>query len=194
MHTISMLRRTLGLSSDNQVRNRIERIKDLLAAHIRRGPNNQIFLTDPGLDLVKRFQELYDTGLTLTEANHVLRATMHADTTPAPIVSSRYGTNGTKPDQSGLDLPSALRDEMALIRRHVAAIERQLPSLRDDETSSADSQPWWSYLREDVDVTYCPCTEKQPTGRGRRPNRPIGGIGCSVECRQHYSDRSDGDQ
>ena len=89
MHTISMLRRTLGLSSDNQVRNRMERIKDLLSEHIRRGPNNQIFLTDPGLDLIKQFQELHDTGLTLAEASQVIRATSELRTTAPYSVSPR---------------------------------------------------------------------------------------------------------
>lgn len=153
MHTISMLRRTLGLSSDNQVRNRIERIKDLLSEHIRRGPNNQIFLTDPGLDLMKQFQELYDTGLTLAEASQVVRVTSDMHAISHPSVSSRSGQNDDKPDLSALDLASALQNEMALIRTHIAALEKKLPSSLNNEGSSADSPPWWTYLREDVDVT-----------------------------------------
>lgn len=153
MHTISMLRRTLGLSSDNQVRNRIERIKDLLSEHIRRGPNNQIFLTDPGLDLMKQFQELYDTGLTLAEASQVIRVTSDIHSISAPSVSSRSGPNNVKPDPSTLDLASALQKEMALIRTHIAALQKQLPSSLDNESPLDESQPWWTYLREDVDVT-----------------------------------------
>jgi len=153
MHTISMLRRTLGLSSDNQVRNRLERIKDLLSEHIRRGPNNQIFLTDPGLDLMKQLQELYDTGLTLTEATNVLRATIDVTDTPRFAVSSRSGPNVMKPDQSTSALASALRDEMTLIRKHIAALETQLPSSAGVGGSSVNAEPWWIYLREDVDVT-----------------------------------------
>ena len=153
MHTISMLRRTLGLSSDNQVRNRLERIKDLLSEHIRRGPNNQIFLTDPGLDLMRQLQELYDTGLTLAEATNVLRATTHTINTSPLGVSSRSGPNVMKPDQSASVLASALREEMTLIRKHIAALEKQLPSAPDDGGSSVNAEPWWSYLREDVDVT-----------------------------------------
>jgi hypothetical protein len=148
-----MLRRTLGLSSDNQVRNRIERIKDLLSEHVRRGPNNQIFLTDPGLDLMRQLQELYDTGLTMTEASNVLRVHVHR------IGSSDFASSpgsmpyDVKPDQSGSSLALALRDEMALIRKHMAALEKQLISPPDARISSADTRPWWTYLREDVDVT-----------------------------------------
>lgn len=153
MHTISMLRRTLGLSSDNQVRNRIERIKELLAEHIRRGPNNQIFLTEPGLDLMRQLQELYDTGLTLAEAGQVLRVKMYAKASSSGSVSSGSGSNATKPNPTAADLSSPLQDEMALIRKHVAAIERQLPRQRADESCPAEAKPWWISLREDVDVT-----------------------------------------
>ena len=88
MHTISMLRRTLGLSSDNQVRNRMERIKNLLAEHIRRGPNNQIFLTEPGLEMMRQFQELCDTGLTLAEASQVLHVSPYKQASLPISVSS----------------------------------------------------------------------------------------------------------
>ena len=153
MHTISMLRRTLGLSSDNQVRNRIERIKDLLSEHIRRGPNNQIFLTNPGLDLMKQLQELYDTGLTLAEASQVLRTTSETYGSSSRSVSSGSPPNGTQPSQSTSNLASALQKELALLRTHIAALEKKLPASLSDNARPADARPWWIYLREDVDVT-----------------------------------------
>lgn len=153
MHTISMLRRRLGLSSDNQVRNRIERIRDLLSQYIRRGPNNQIFLTDPGLDLMKQLQELYDTGLTLAEASDVLRVNSDINDHSTAAVLSSYRSNGVKQDQTASELASALQDELALIRKHIAALEKQLSSSPDGDIPSVDIQPWWSYLREDLDVT-----------------------------------------
>ena len=152
MHTISMLRRTLGLSSDNQVRNRIERIKDLLSEHIRRGPNNQIFLTDPGLELMKQFQEVYDTGLTLAEASQVIHATSYTKAVPDTSVSSRLASNDTKPDQSPPDTMSPLHQELALLREQLSSLQAQRSHV-PDETPRHDEQPWWTYLREDVDVT-----------------------------------------
>ncbi len=153
MHTISMLRRTLGLSSDNQVRNRIERIRDLLSQYIRRGPNNQIFLTDSGLDLMKQLQELYDTGLTLSEASDVLRVNSDNNGHLTTAALSGYRSNGMKQDQTTSELASALRDELTLIRKHIAALEKQLSFPTDGGTPSADVQPWWIHLREDIDVT-----------------------------------------
>ncbi len=153
MHTISMLRRALGLSTDNQVRNRMERIKDLLAEHIRRGPNNQIFLTDPGLEAMKQFQELHDTGLTLAEASTVLRTKTYSNLSPANSVSSRSPSNDSKPNQAISELASALLEEMGLIRTQIAALQEQLPQSLNHEAPLADTQPWWTYLREDIDAT-----------------------------------------
>jgi len=152
MHTISMLRRTLGLSSDNQVRNRMERIKDLLSEHIRRGPNNQIFLTDPGLDLLKQFQEVCDTGLTLAEASQVIRATALIKDPSAHPVSLRSVSNDIKPDQSTSVLASTLQEEMVLLRKQLASLQHQR-SAPSDDSATTDENPWWTYLREDVDVT-----------------------------------------
>ena len=149
MHTISMLRRALGLSTDNQVRNRMERIKDLLVEHIRRGPNNQIFLTDPGLDIMKQFQELQDTGLTLADASTVLRTTSYNISTSEKAASSRSGLNANKPGRAAPELADLLQ-EMTLIRTHIAALQERLPQALNNEASPPDSQPWWTYLREEI--------------------------------------------
>ncbi len=152
MHTISMLRRALGLSSDNQVRNRIERIKDLVAEHIRRGPNNQIFLTDAGLDLLKQLQELYDTGLTLAEASHVLRAkNYNTDINMAPV-SAGLASNQVKPVRSP-DGRDALAHELKQLRQQLSALERQLTEREALAEQRSETAPWWARLREDVDVT-----------------------------------------
>jgi hypothetical protein len=153
MHTISMLRRALGLSTDNQVRNRMERIKDLLAEHIRRGPNNQIFLTDPGLEIMKQFQELHDTGLTLAEASTVLRTTAYSKANSDIAVSSRSVLNDSKPNQATSELASALLAEITLIRTQITALQERLPQSLNHEVPPADAQPWWTYLREDIDAT-----------------------------------------
>jgi DNA-binding transcriptional MerR regulator len=153
MHTISMLRRTLGLSSDNQVRNRIERIKDLLSVHIRRGPNNQIFITDAGLELLKQLQELHDTGLTLAEASNVLIAKDHKYESNENAVSSSFASKAMKQGSVDSHLASTLLEEMAQIREHLAALERQLAdSPRTVNENPENAAHWWKYLREDIDV------------------------------------------
>jgi hypothetical protein len=153
MHTITMLRRTLGLASDNQVRNRIEQIKDLLSEHIRRGPNNQIFLTDQGLDLMKQFQELYDSGLTLSEASHVMRANAYKKESNASSVSSGFSEDQMKPTASFATLTDNLSAELTRLREQVAVLAAAQPRAAASETAPDTERPWWNYLREDADVT-----------------------------------------
>lgn len=148
MHSISSLRQTLGLTSANQVRNRIEAIKDLLIAHIRRGPNNQILLTDAGAELLRRLQELHDNGLTMTEASEILRSSIYRKDVREEPVSRRIPQNDTKPDQT-IPLVAALRDELAFLRQRVAYLEQRLQS--EGETPR-EPPPWWFALREEIDA------------------------------------------
>jgi len=102
---------------------------------------------------MKQLQELYDTGLTLSEASDVLRANFEINDHSPMVALSGYRSNDMKQDQTASELASALQDELALIRKHISALEKQLSSPTDGETPSADVQPWWSHLREDIDVT-----------------------------------------
>lgn len=148
MHSINSLRQTLGLTSANQVRNRIEAIKDLLIAHIRRGPNNQILLTDAGVELLRRLQEFYDSGLTMAEASQVLRSSIYKkDSTDQPV-SHGILRNDTKPEQTTA-LVASLRAELASLRLRVADLERRIQS---DREGARESDPWWSALREEIDA------------------------------------------
>jgi hypothetical protein len=148
MHSINSLRQTLGLTSANQVRNRIEAIKDLLIAHIRRGPNNQILLTDAGAELLRRLQELHDSGLRMTEASEVLRATIYKkDVTEYPV-SRRLTSNDTKPDQTATFI-AALREDLAFLRQRVAYLEQRLLS---EGAPEHEQPPWWFALREEIDA------------------------------------------
>ena len=148
MHSINGLRQTLGLTSANQVRNRIEAIKDLLIAHIRRGPNNQILVTDAGAELLRRLQELYDSGLTIAEASELLRVNSYKKDTIEKHVSQRSPPNNTKPGQTNSAIAS-LREDIASLRQRVAFLEgRLLP----DGRSERDTVAWWSALREEIDA------------------------------------------
>ena len=144
MHTISELRRTLGLSTTNQVRNRVDAIKDLLADHLRRGPNNQILVADPGVELLRRLQELYDSGLTITEASEVLRSTILRNVVSKVEATDRFVRNRTTPEERN-ELVTSLRDEIAFLRERV----RHLESQRIPE-SAPTSPEWWEPLKEEI--------------------------------------------
>ena len=145
MQTISDLRRALGLNTLNQARNRIEAIKDLLGQHLRRGPNNQILVSEGGVDLLRQLQDLYDSGLTLTEASEVLRSNIVNKGLLKKTVSSGFVQKQVIADDNS-KLVAALKEEIAFLRQRVAFLEEQLK-----KEPAAPSRPWWESLREQVD-------------------------------------------
>ena len=146
MHTISDLRKLLGLSTANQVRNRIEAIKDVLALHLRRGPNNQILVSDGGLELLRQLQELYDSGLTLTEASGVIQSSAYNKEHASMSVSSSFTQKKTNVEERD-ELISALKEEIAFLRQRVAFLESQQQTNKD----VAAPRSWWESLREEAD-------------------------------------------
>jgi hypothetical protein len=148
MHTIASLRKALDLSTLNQVRNRIDAVKDILAEFLRRGPNNQILVTDEGLELLRQLQKLYDSGLTMAEASEVLRAKAYAHARTTLDVSPGFVAHDTKPSQtpSSVDI---LRDEIAFLRDRIAGLEDDLRQRH--VASGTEESAWWTRLREDVD-------------------------------------------
>jgi len=134
----------------NQVRNRVEVIKDLLSEHLRRGPNNQILVNEAGVELLRQLQELYDSGLTMTEASSVLRA--KADYKEENKTSRRPGLtlNHTKPDHSE-NVIALLKDEITFLRQRIAHLEERLPAT-PGPPPPGNGQAWWECLKGEVDA------------------------------------------
>ncbi len=146
MHTIGDLRKSLGLATDNQVRNRIEAIKDLLYPHLRRGPNNQILVAESGVALLRELQELCDSGLTITQASDILTSKAYMNNTTAHEVSLGLPRNTTNQDDTEIVI-ELLRDEIAFLRQQVKYLEAQQADVRPKR----ENQLWWERLREVVD-------------------------------------------
>ena len=154
MHTVASLRRTLGLQTTNQVRNRIDAIKDVLSDHLRRGPNNQILLTDEGVECLRQLQELYDSGLTMTEASDVLRAKSYTKSVVGKREESGFVQNDTKPSQTARGpaedpLVEHLRAEVAELRARVAFLEARSAAAVGE--SEGTERAWWEGLRGEID-------------------------------------------
>jgi hypothetical protein len=151
MHTISSLRKALGLTTTNQVRNRVEAVRDVLEPHLRRGPNNQILVSDDGLSVLRQVQELYDSGLTMTEASDVVRATavyvgMSKDSVSPGLVPHR-----ATPSEGDAAPVRILQDEVRFLRTRIAELEGNLARSAPPPSDPKDT-PWWAPLREDLDV------------------------------------------
>jgi hypothetical protein len=145
MNTISDLRKALGLSTTNQVRNRIEAIKDILSEYLRRGPNNQILITDDGVALLRRLQDLYDSGLTMAEASEILRNNANKKPLISNAIASGFVSNRMNAGNDSA-LIAALKEEIAFLRERVAFLEEECRGKGDRTRPPA----WWEGLREDL--------------------------------------------
>lgn len=146
MNTISDLRKILGLSTTNQVRNRIDAIKEALSPYLRRGPNNQILLADDGVGLLRQLQDLCDSGLTITEASEIIKSNSFIKDAIGDSKSPGLALNRAIPERES-PLVAALKEEIAFLRQRLAFLEeRPLPG-----RSKADRpQEWWESLREEI--------------------------------------------
>ncbi len=144
MHTIADLRKSLGLSTTNQVRNRIDAIKDLLTGHLRRGPNNQILLSEAGVALLRRLQDLYDSGLTISEASDVLRASYLSNNDMKEKASPAFTQNEMN-DGSDRTTLTLLEQEVSALRARLAALEAR------QAAQGRAPAPWWETLRGEVE-------------------------------------------
>jgi len=143
VHTIPELVALLGLSTQNQVRNRIEAVRDLLAGSLRRGPNNQLLVTDDGLALLRDLQALCETGHTLTEAANILRYRSHLDEKVLEGRSSGLPQTAVIPDEAGREAwgrwVEHLAAEVRELSARVAALEAELRRGREGV--------WWERWR-----------------------------------------------
>ncbi len=144
MHTVPELVQLLGLSTENQVRNRIEAVRDLLVATLRRGPNNQILVTADGLGVLQDLQSLCETGHTLTDAANILRYRHERVEKEITAVSSTFAPDQVKPNErpeTGWEaLVGHLAAEVRELSQRVAALEALV-------ARTAGQAGWWERWR-----------------------------------------------
>lgn len=135
----------LGLSTENQVRNRIEAIRDLLLPHLRRGPNNQLLLTEEGLRHLRDLQVLCETGHTLREAANVLRLRLDLKEKTETGPKHETGQNRAKPQESEGEGWQALLEHLAAEVRDLSERVRLLEARLQAQTGQ---KAWWERWRD----------------------------------------------
>jgi len=74
MKSVRQLKDILGLNTIHQTRNRIKAVKDVIDPYVKRGENNEILVGDEGVTILTKLQDLYESGLLLSEAADVVRS------------------------------------------------------------------------------------------------------------------------
>lgn len=141
MYSVRELVALLGVSTENQVRNRIEAIRDLLLPHLRRGPNNQLLLTEEGLRLLRDLQALCETGHTLKEAANILRFRLESNGIKSNQASQETRENRGSPGEGWQALLEHLAQEVRDLSERVRALEARLQA-------SPRQGAWWERWRD----------------------------------------------
>lgn len=144
MHTVPELVTLLGLATENQVRNRIEAVRDLLIGTLRRGPNNQILVTQDGLRLLRDLQALCETGHTITEAANIIRYRAAQEEMTITGVSPALAANVLKPDAADGGGWRSLLEHLAAEVRDLAG---RVAALEAAERRAQPSAGWWERWR-----------------------------------------------
>ena len=145
MYTVRELVSVLGLSTENQVRNRIEAIRDLLLPHLRRGPNNQLLLTEEALRLLRDLQALCETGHTLKEASNILRFNVESNQVSYNGPSNETYRNRVKPEEDG---EAGWRALLAHLAAEVRDLAERVRVLEARVLAQESQMTWWERWRD----------------------------------------------
>lgn len=150
MYTVTQLAEILNLETDNQVRNRIDALRDQLHGHLRRGPNNQLLVTEAGLELLRSLQALYETGYTLKDASALVRYEQDTHDTAFSPTLSATAPNRDMPNTTGPAAVDGRQTEptgwTALVQHlaeQVRTLEARVAALEATTARPSGQTPWW---------------------------------------------------
>ena len=110
-------------------------MRDLLAADIRRGPNNHLLITEHGLAMLRSLQALCETGHTLKEASNILRYEIDRKDESLARPGSETEQKPDKREETGWEaLVEHLAAQVRALERRVAALEAR---------RAGEGGPWW---------------------------------------------------
>lgn len=138
MKSVRQIKDILGLNTVHQARNRIKAINDVLQPHIKRGENNEILVAEEGVRILTKLQDLYESGLLLSEAAEVVRSEFIQEKGKRYDTES-YGSkkDQVKPEQKS-DLVTHLREEVRFQRNLISSIISEGGNGKDEE-----EEKWW---------------------------------------------------
>jgi|GEM_PF-1766183 len=146
MKTVKELKGELDLKTVHQVRHRIALIKDLLQeeGQLKRGDNNQLLVTPEGVELLRRMQDLYESGLLLPEAARLIREESFSKEGSEDL-DSLYGSKEKRPKPGDRSISPAyvvqLEEENGFLKELLGEV---LGTGRDEIRERGEAEDrWW---------------------------------------------------
>lgn len=149
MKTVRQLQDILGLNTIHQTRNRVNAIKELISDYVRRGDNNQLLISDRGVDMLTRLQDLYESGLLLSEAADVVRSEYSSN--KVKDISTEQSGTGQDPVKRERDLVNErLMSEIKFLRNQLRKEEDRVDELKISVEESELKTAWWNKWLENM--------------------------------------------
>jgi len=144
MKSVRQLKEVLGLNTIHQTRNRIKAVEEVIQPYVKRGENNEILVGEEGVAILTKLQDLYESGLLLSEAAEVVRSD-YLPEEEDDVDTDSYSTVSiqTKP-KSRIDLIDYLMEELEFQRElllNLSGSEKEAGFDKNKEGKNEDK--WW---------------------------------------------------
>ncbi|MCF7890414.1 hypothetical protein K9M78_04265 [Candidatus Bipolaricaulota bacterium] len=144
MKSVRQLKDILGLDTIHQTRNRFKAVEEVIQPYVKRGENNEILVGEEGVAILTKLQDLYESGLLLSEAAEVVRSDYLPDE-ENDIDTDFYGSGSlqTKP-QSNVDLLDYLLEELEFQRELILNLTKSgNEGSTEKEKGNENEDQWW---------------------------------------------------
>ncbi len=144
MKSVRQLKDILGLDTIHQTRNRIKAVENVIQPYVKRGENNEILVGEEGVTILTKLQDLYESGLLLSEAAEVIRSDYLPDKEDNIDTDSSSSVSYQSKPKSNVELIDYLMEELQFQRELLLNLANSdsAEGLEDQETSEEDDK-WW---------------------------------------------------
>lgn len=144
MKSVRQLKDILGLNTIHQTRNRIKAVEDVIQPYVKRGENNEILVGEEGVTILTKLQDLYESGLLLSEAAEVIRSDYLPDEEDNIDTDSSSSVSIQSKPRSNVELIDYLMEELQFQRElllNLAHSDKKEGIENQKETEKNDK--WW---------------------------------------------------
>lgn len=144
MKSVRQLKDILGLDTIHQTRNRIKAVEDVIQPYVKRGENNEILVGEEGVTILTKLQDLYESGLLLSEAAEVVRSDYSPDEED-DIDTDSYGSTSIQTKaKSKVDLIDYLLEELEFQRELILNLASSGSKGGTEEEKDVNNEDkWW---------------------------------------------------
>lgn len=142
MKSVRQIKDILGLDTIHQARNRIKAVQEVIQPHMKRGENNEILVDKEGISVLSKLQDLYESGLLLSEAAEVIRSdNLPEEEEEFEGVSYTSNINRSKPELSIVDY---LIEEINFQRELILALAEEETEQKTPKSDDKSVEKWWA--------------------------------------------------